>query len=101
MMRLKAFIGTIAVHTARRAPVTDFDAVHRRYWRDNWANREAAIPVRGGDIVERGGRTYAVLFDADRAVVAVYQLAGAKLRLIRVTGDERAEVAAIARQARR
>jgi hypothetical protein len=42
--------------------VTDFDDVHRRYWRDNWANREAAIPVRGGDIVERGGHTYAVLF---------------------------------------
>jgi hypothetical protein len=39
--------------------VTDFDDVHRRYWRDNWANREAAIPVRGGDIVERGGHTYA------------------------------------------
>jgi hypothetical protein len=78
--------------------MTDFDDVHRRYWRDNRGNPEAAIPVRGGDIVERGGRTYAVLFDADRAVVAVYQLAGAKLRLIRVTGDKAAEVAEIARQ---
>jgi hypothetical protein len=77
--------------------VTDFDDVHRRYWRDNWANREAAIPVRGGDIVERGGHTYAVLFDADRKPVAVYRLAGAKLRLMRVTGDERAKVAAIAK----
>jgi hypothetical protein len=81
--------------------VTDFDDVHRRYWRDQRCNPEAAIPVRGGDIVERGGRTYAVLFDADRAVVAVYQLAGAKLRLIRVPGDERAKVAAIALEARR
>jgi hypothetical protein len=80
--------------------VTDFDDVHRRYWRDQRGNPDAAIPVRGGDIVERGGRTYAVLFDADRAVVAVYQLAGAKLRLIRVTGDERAKVAAIALKAR-
>jgi hypothetical protein len=38
-----------------------------------------------------------VLFDADRAVVAVYQLAGAKLRMIRVTGEEAAKVARIAR----
>jgi hypothetical protein len=30
--------------------------------------------------------------------VAVYRLAGAKLRLMRVTGDERANVAEIARR---
>jgi hypothetical protein len=78
----------------------DFEDVHRRYWRDNWANREAAILVRGGDIVERAGSSYAVLFDADHAVVAVYRLAGANLRLIRATGDDAAELAEIARQAR-
>jgi hypothetical protein len=88
--------------------MTDFDDVHRRYWRDQRGNPEAAVPVRGGDIVERGGRTYAVLFDAERKPVAVYQalvvvyrLAGAKLKLIRVTGDKAAEVAEIAKQAGR
>ena len=65
----------------------EFNHVHARYWRDQRGNPDAAIPVKGRDIVEREGRTYAVLFDADRAVVAVYQFAGAKLRLIR--GDRR------------
>jgi hypothetical protein len=49
---------------------------------------------------KREGRTYAVLFNADRAVVAVYCLAGTKLRLmVRATADETAKVAEIARQA--
>jgi hypothetical protein len=78
--------------------VIDFEDVHRRYWRIERGNPEAAIPVRGGDVVERGGLRYAVLFNSDRAVVAVYRLAGVKPRLMRVAGDERAEVVEIAKR---
>jgi hypothetical protein len=74
----------------------DFDDAHRRYWRDHRSNLKAAVPVRGGDIVERAGCRYAVLSDADRAVVAVYRLAGRRPRLMRTTGNEAAEVAEIA-----
>jgi hypothetical protein len=50
----------------------DFDDVHRRYWRDQRGNRDAEIPVRGGDFIERDGQRYAVLFDVDRKMVAAY-----------------------------
>ena len=78
----------------------EFNDVHRRYWRDHGKDPNAAIPVKGGDFIEREGRRYAVLFDCEKAVVAVYQLAGAKLRLIQVAGDEAAKVAAIAQKQR-
>lgn len=58
----------------------DFDRVHDRYCRDQRGNRDAAIPVRGGDFVERDGRRYAVLFDADRVLVAAYEIVGERLR---------------------
>jgi hypothetical protein len=77
----------------------EFDRAHARYWRDQRGNLDAEIPVRGGDIVERDGRCYAVLLDVEKAVVAVYRLAGAKPRLTQVTATERAEVAEMARQA--
>jgi hypothetical protein len=38
------------------------------------------IPVRGGDFIERDGRRYAVLFDADRVLVAAYEIVGERLR---------------------
>jgi hypothetical protein len=43
-------------------------------------NRDAAIPVRGGDFIERDGRRYAVLFDADKALVAAYEIVGERLK---------------------
>jgi hypothetical protein len=52
----------------------DFDDCHRRYWRDHRKNPDAAIPVRGGDIIERDGRRYAVLRDADGKLVAAYEI---------------------------
>jgi hypothetical protein len=58
----------------------DFDDVHRRYWRDQRGNREAEIPVRGGDFIERDGRRYAVLFDVDHKLVAAYAIVGERLR---------------------
>jgi hypothetical protein len=52
----------------------DFDDVHRRYWRDHRGDPDAAIPVRGGDFVMRGGKRYAVLYDSDRNPVAAYEV---------------------------
>jgi hypothetical protein len=41
---------------------------------------DAAIPVSGGDFIERGGRRYAVMFDVDRMMVAAYAIAGDRLK---------------------
>jgi hypothetical protein len=54
--------------------MVDFDAVHKRYWRCYGRDPDAPIPVRGGDIVERGGKRYAVLHDADGKMVAAYEI---------------------------
>ena len=73
----------------------EFNDVHRRYWRDQRSNPQPDIPVKGGDFVEHGGSTYAVLVDSEKAVVAVYRVAGgANPRLMRTTADERAQLAA-------
>jgi hypothetical protein len=50
------------------------DDTHRRYWRDQRGNPNAEIPVWGGDVIERGGKRYAVLYDVDRKPVAVYEV---------------------------
>ena len=42
--------------------------------------RDAEIPVRGGDFIERDGRRYAVLFDVDRKMVAAYAIVGERLK---------------------
>jgi hypothetical protein len=57
----------------------EFDRVHDRYWRDQRGNPRADIPVRGGDLFERDGQTYSVLFDCDQRLVAAYRLAGERL----------------------
>jgi hypothetical protein len=58
----------------------DFEDVRRRYWRDQRGNRDAEIPVRGGDFIERDGGRNAVLFDVDRKMVAAYAVVGDRLR---------------------
>ena len=57
----------------------DFDDVHRRYWRDQRGKPRPEIPVRGGDLIERDGRQYAVLFNAEKEVVATYEIVGSLL----------------------
>jgi hypothetical protein len=52
----------------------DFDDAHRRYWRDCRNDPDAAIPVRGGDFTVRKGKRYAVLYDADKKLVAAYEV---------------------------
>jgi hypothetical protein len=52
----------------------EFDKVHARYWRDQRANPRPAIPVKGGDLVERDGQTFAVLYDCDHRLVAAYRI---------------------------
>jgi hypothetical protein len=52
----------------------DFDDTHRRYWRGHRGDLNAAIPVTGCDLVTRGGKRYAVLYDADRKPVAAYEV---------------------------
>ena len=75
----------------------DFDDVHRRFWRDHGGDSDAAIPVTGGDWVEKDGQSYAVLFDCDRGVVAVYQLAGGT-RLMVPAPETAVEVGEMARK---
>jgi hypothetical protein len=60
-------------------PMIEFNDVRRRYWRDQGRNPDAAIPVKGGDFVERDGQTYAVLYDCDGKPVAAYRIAGGRL----------------------
>jgi hypothetical protein len=53
------------------------------YWRDQRGNRDAEIPVREGDRIERDGRRYAVLFDIDRKMMAAHAIDGDRLRALK------------------
>ena len=57
----------------------EFNDVHRRYWRDQRGNPYPHIPVKGGDFVQRGGKTYAVLFDSEGKPIVAYRIAGGRL----------------------
>jgi hypothetical protein len=52
----------------------DGDDIHRRHWRDMRGVLKPAIPVRGYDIVAKGGERYAVLKDVDGRIVAAYEV---------------------------
>jgi hypothetical protein len=52
--------------------MVDFDEAHKRYWKDQHGYSGAQVPMRGGHVIVRDGKTYAVLFTNEDEPVAAY-----------------------------